>query len=50
MQETTAIDTPVTPTGPDDNGPGRQPAPEEPPPLDHAPVPPLTAPEDTEGG
>ena len=30
--------------------PGEQPAPQEPPPIDHAPVPPLTAPEDTSGG
>ncbi len=37
-------------TNPDETLPGRQPAPPEPPPLDHAPVPPLTAPEDTEGG
>jgi len=30
--------------------PGEQPAPTEAPPIDDAPVPPLTAPEDTEGG
>jgi len=33
-----------------DDLPGRQPAPPEPPPVDDAPVPPLTSPEETEGG
>ena len=50
MPETNRMDTPITQPGADDNLPGRQPAPPEPPPLDHAPVPPLTAPEETEGG
>ena len=30
--------------------PGEQPAPQDAPPIDDAPVPPLTVPEDTEGG
>jgi hypothetical protein len=30
--------------------PGEQSKAEEPPPIDHAPVPPLTEPDDTEGG
>jgi hypothetical protein len=50
MEEITAMDTPIPAPGIDDDVPGRQPAPAEPPPLDHAPVPPLTTPDDTEGG
>lgn len=34
----------------DDQVPGEQPAPQDAPPIDDAPVAPLTVPEDTEGG
>ena len=34
----------------DQPGPGEQPSLQQPPTLDEAPVPPLTGPEDTEGG